>query len=73
MAQVRPSESLLVDLSNQVAWYRAHCDGDWEHTHGITLQTLDHPGWRLTVDLVHTNLEGRCMEDVVEARASLQN
>ena len=66
MSQVRPSESLLVDFSSLVAWYRTHCDGDWEHTHGIRLETLDNPGWQLTVDLVRTNLQGRCMEDVVE-------
>ena len=32
-------------------WYKTNCDGDWEHSYGITLQTLDNPGWHLTVDL----------------------
>jgi hypothetical protein len=41
------------------AWYAAQCNGDWEHEFGVTLETLDNPGWRLKVDLVGTALEGR--------------
>lgn len=26
-------------------WYAAQCNGDWEHTYGITIETLDNPGW----------------------------
>ena len=35
------------------------CDGDWEHTSGIEIGTLDNPGWQVRVDLSGTNLEGR--------------
>jgi Immunity protein 53 len=38
-------------------WYAAHCDGEWEHSYGITLETLDNPGWSLSIDLVGTELE----------------
>ncbi len=38
-------------------WYALHCDGDWEHCYGIRLETLDNPGWHLTVDLHETLLE----------------
>ena len=41
------------------AWYAAQCNGDWEHDFGVTLETLDNPGWSLRVDLVGTALEGR--------------
>jgi len=40
-------------------WYARHCDDDWEQFHGVELTTLDNPGWRLTVSLVGTVLEGR--------------
>jgi hypothetical protein len=40
-----------------VQWYAAHCNGAWEHTYGIKLDTLDNPGWSLTVDLAETELE----------------
>jgi hypothetical protein len=38
-------------------WYEDQCDGDWEHTSGIRLETLDNPGWSLDVSLVGTHLE----------------
>jgi hypothetical protein len=40
-------------------WYRAHCNEDWEHQHGISVETLDNPGWHLTVSLVGTDLQWR--------------
>ena len=39
------------------AWYAAQCDGDWEHQYGISIDTLDNPGWRVMVDLSGTSLE----------------
>lgn len=41
------------------AWYRSTCDGDREHSYGLTLETLDNPGWLLMVDLADTELENR--------------
>jgi hypothetical protein len=38
------------------AWYHQQCDGDWEHIYGITIETLDNPGWRVKIDLVDTEL-----------------
>ena len=38
-------------------WYASRCDGDWEHTYGIRIETLDNPGWSLQVDLMDTPLE----------------
>ena len=46
----------LVELQN---WYTSHCNENWEHSYGIKIETLDNPGWSLTVDLVGTNLEGQ--------------
>jgi hypothetical protein len=37
-------------------WYFSQCDADWEHAYGITVETLDNPGWSLTVDLTDTSL-----------------
>ena len=30
-------------------WYTSKCDGDWEHSYGFTLETLDNPGWKLKI------------------------
>jgi hypothetical protein len=38
-------------------WYRTQCDGDWEHSFGVKISTLDNPGWTLTIDLTDTPLE----------------
>lgn len=45
---------LLKRLQN---WYKMHCDGDWEHSYGVAIDTLDNPGWKLSVDLTDTLLE----------------
>ncbi len=37
-------------------WYLAQCNGEWEHNYGVTIGTLDNPGWTLDVDLVDTDL-----------------
>lgn len=40
-------------------WYRRHCNGDWEHGHGVTIETLDNSGWKVTIDLAGTGLDGK--------------
>lgn len=38
-------------------WYKENCNGDWEHTYGIEIGTLDNPGWFVKIDLTDTALE----------------
>lgn len=38
-------------------WYQSQCNGDWEHRYGISIDTLDNPGWYIRIDLVDTGLE----------------
>lgn len=38
------------------AWYVEQCNGDWEHSYGITITTLDNPGWSVAIDLAGTCL-----------------
>ena len=40
-------------------WYLAQCDGDWEHSHGISIDTLDNPGWSLKISLIGTRCSDR--------------
>jgi hypothetical protein len=35
-------------------WYHSNCDGDWEHNYGIKIETIDNPGWSITIDLIGT-------------------
>ena len=45
-------------------WYRSHCDGNWEHAYGVKIDTLDNPGWSVTIELTGTELVGRPFSDV---------
>ena len=47
------------DLSWLMKWYLSECNEDWEHQYGVTIDTLDNPGWSFTVDLEETELLGR--------------
>jgi Immunity protein 53 len=37
------------------AWYQRQCNGEWEHRLGMQLQTLEDPGWHLTINLSGTS------------------
>ncbi|WP_140908426.1 immunity 53 family protein [Cognatiluteimonas lumbrici] len=47
------------ELQRLQDWYQSHCDGDWEHSYGVEIDTLDNPGWVVRIDLADTELEGR--------------
>jgi hypothetical protein len=38
-------------------WYMSMCNGDWEHTYGVHVETLDNPGWHVKIDLRDTDME----------------
>jgi hypothetical protein len=50
-------------------WYTTQCDGDWEHDYGITIGTLDNPGWYVVINLVETPLEAAAFEPVQKHRS----
>lgn len=53
-------------LSDLQEWYATRCDGDWEHGFGISIGTLDNPGWSLDVNLEGTELEGARFAELKE-------
>jgi len=50
-------------------WFYKNCDGDWEHSNGITIGTLDNPGWYLTVSLRGTVCEDKSFDKIVVERS----
>ena len=38
-------------------WYKLNCNGEWEHSYGYSISTLDNPGWTIKIDLAGTCLE----------------
>jgi hypothetical protein len=57
------ADGLLRDLQR---WYARHCDGTWEHHQGVRIESLDNPGWWVTIDLSGTELAGRPFGRVAE-------
>lgn len=50
------------------SWFLAQCNGDWEHSYGVKIDTLDNPGWSVVIDLTGTALENVSMTPVVNNR-----
>lgn len=40
-------------------WYYSQCNDEWEHGYGITIETIDNPGWSIRIDLKETALENK--------------
>mgnify|MGYP002354510292 FL=1 len=47
-------DTLITDIQK---WFKSQCNGDWEHSFGLNISTLDNPGWYVKIDLIETNLE----------------
>jgi hypothetical protein len=52
----------MTNLARLQTWYLSQCDGDWEHSYGIAIATLDNPGWSVDIALEDTSLEERRFE-----------
>ena len=46
-------------LTQLQQWYLSNCNGDWEHTYGVSIGTLDNPGWSFKIELTGTPCDGR--------------
>lgn len=55
--------SVLAEIQE---WFNSNCDTDWEHSYGVIIETLDNPGWYITIDLTDTNLENKTFIDIEE-------
>src|SRR5262245_43882128 len=53
-------------LERLASWHGLQCDGDWEHSYGIRIETLDNPGWSVKIDLTGTDLEEAPFEEYKE-------
>jgi hypothetical protein len=43
-------------------WYAERCDGEWEHSWGVRIETLDNPGWSIKISLNKTQAQNRVLE-----------
>ncbi len=51
-------------------WLREVCNGEWEQTKGVTIESLSSPGWIVTIDLDGTSLDAVPMEPLRAERSS---
>ncbi|EHQ90113.1 hypothetical protein DesyoDRAFT_3073 [Desulfosporosinus youngiae DSM 17734] len=49
-------------------WYYSNCDGDWEHLYGVTISTLDNPGWTIKIELLETFMETKQFQAIKHFR-----
>ncbi len=52
-------------------WYRRQCNGEWEEFFGITVKSIDNPGWMLDIDLHGTGLGSIDFPEVRRERSDL--
>jgi hypothetical protein len=51
--------NMISELTWLQAWYILWCDGDWEHSYGVTIESQGTVGWIFSADLSDTALEGQ--------------
>jgi hypothetical protein len=56
-------------LTQLQEWYESQCNDDWEHHFGVSIDTLDNPGWTVSIDLNHTDLEHRAFQAIESHRS----
>lgn len=49
-------------------WYESECKEDWEHQFGVSIGTLDNPGWTVTIDLDSKSLAQKPFQTVEDLR-----
>ncbi len=49
-------------------WYLQNTDGEWEHFYGVSIGTLDNPGWFVHIDLRETKFENTKFDEIYQDR-----
>ncbi len=57
----------MSELRQLQAWFKSHCDGDWEHGNGVRIETLDNSGWSVSINLDGTDSEDGTFVEVVDS------
>jgi Immunity protein 53 len=51
-------------------WYADNCNGEWEHSYGVAIGTINKPGWAVSIDLTNTILEGVKVPDHFQEKSA---
>lgn len=56
------------NLSWLATWFASQCDGEWESDYGLTLESVNNPGWALGIDLDGTGIDPDAFTTVADQR-----
>ncbi len=56
-------------VSKLCNWYERQCVEDWHEDSGVTISTLDNPGWSLKIDLRRTTLQEKTFQNIQTNRS----
>ncbi|MFV0393965.1 MAG: immunity 53 family protein [Coprobacillaceae bacterium] len=54
-------------------WLLENCFIDSDHYYGITIETIDNPGWNIRIQLKDTILNSEKFEDIIIQRENEEN
>lgn len=49
-------------------WFAKQCDGEWESDFGVSIETVNNPGWMVKVDLDGTGLDPSSFQSIASQR-----
>jgi Immunity protein 53 len=53
-------------LTRLQTWYSHQCNGEWEHSSGVIIQSCDNPGWWIKINLIGTPLQTHAFTEIAE-------
>ena len=53
-------------LTRLQAWYSRQCNGTWEHSSGVRIDSCDNPGWWVKINLLDTSLQDCKFTEIAE-------
>ncbi|MFZ5522928.1 MAG: immunity 53 family protein [Pseudomonadota bacterium] len=56
----------MTALARLQAWYSRQCNGEWEHSSGIAIESCDNPGWWVKISLMGTPLQTLAFTEIAE-------
>jgi hypothetical protein len=58
--------SCMNTLARLQTWYSHQCNGEWEHSSGVIIQSCDNPGWWIKINLIGTPLLTHAFTEIAE-------
>ena len=65
---LKEPESLNIRLLFLINWFYQQCDEDWEHSFGVSIWTIEKPGWHVFISVEETELEDKQFQNIATHR-----